>query len=331
MASSLAQAASEDPSRLESGISLRSVGDDAEVELVETPIIDRLKFPMIESLDQIPGNRIVPIGIGGGSDCIQASLVSDLLKSAGKDCPCVISIRAGKTGSQSATGGIGEQRTVENHGGEIKQGVYLITPETTGSGRFLENVPAGEIPVYLVIEQEGVSLTEQIDSVLAAAGSVDTVVAVDTGGDALYSTTSDDNAKATPDQDLRSLEAINGLDGVQKLSCEIAVGIDTPPDGEDILTGAEAQYYEPTSGESARILARYQEWGMDGSDESRFGKTALAWQAALADRFGFQSINLPTRVVLDKGNPWNPFVRIQPSTKGLFFMDTRQHLRSIGK
>ncbi len=332
MASSLAKVATENPDKLsQQEIRLKTVGSDAEVELVDVPTIDKEKFSKIGSLAEISGQKIVVVGIGGGSDCVQAAILAELLKKSEKDCPCVISIRTEKTGSQSTTGEVGEKRSVENHGGEINKGVYLVTLETTGSGRFLENIPTSDIPVYLVIEQEGISLSEQIDSVLEQVGGVDTVVAVDTGGDALYSTTGHDEARATPDQDLRSLQAINNLSGVQKLSCEIAVGIDTPPNGENVLLGAEAKHYEPTPEETTIILGKYREWQMDGSNEARFGKTPLAWQEALQDHFGSQVINLPTRVVLDKKNPWKPFVHVQPSTKGMFFMDVGKHLESIGR
>ena len=332
MASPLAKVAAENPEKLlTQEIRLKTVGNDAEIELVDVPTIDKDKFTKIENLTEISGKKVVVVGIGGGSDCVQAALLAGLLKRSEKECPCVISVRTEKTGSQGVAGKVGEKRAVENHGGEIKKGVYLITSETTGSGRFLENIPASDVPVYLVIEQDGITLTEQINSVLEQFGGVDTVVAVDTGGDALYSTTGHDEAKATPDQDLRSLQAINSLSGVQKVSCEIAVGIDTPPNGESVLLNAEAKHYEPTPEETAWILEKYRGWQMDGSNETRFGKTPLAWQEALQDHFGFREINLPTRVVLDKKNPWKPFIHIQPSTKGMFFMDVEKHLRSIGR
>lgn len=332
MASPLAKVAAENPDKLlQQEIRLKTVGNDAEIELVDVPTVDKEKFTKIENLAEIFGKKVVVVGIGGGSDCVQAAILAELLQKSEKDCPCVISIRTDKTGSQSAAGTVGEKRSVENHGGEINKGVYLITPETTGSGRFLENIPASDIPVYLIIEQEGINLPEQIDSVLKQVGGADTVVAVDTGGDALYSTTGHDEARATPDQDLRSLQAINSLSGIQKVSCEIAIGVDTPPNGESVLLDADAKYYEPTPDETALILEKYREWQMDGSNETRFGKTPLAWQEALQDHFGFQEINLPTRVVLDKKNPWKPFVHVQPSTKGMFFMDVEKHLTSIGR
>lgn len=332
MAASLAKAASEDPELLQrQNIRLNILGGDAETALKEIAAVDTAKFDALDSLAEIPGHRIVPIGIGGGSDCVQASMLGQLLKQSGKECPAIISIRTQNTGSQGNGSLVGEPRMVEGHGGEISPGVYKILPQTTGTGRFLESIPSEEFPVYLIVEQPGVDLSGQIDSVLATVGEIDTVIGVDTGGDALYSTVGHDESLATPDQDLRSLEAIAKLASkVRKLSCEIAVGIDTPQDGEEVLRNAGAVYYLPTNQEADSVLAKYKEWQMDGSNDDRFGKTSLAWQEALQGRFGVQSLNLPTRVVLDKINPWNPFVHIQPSTRALFFMNVGQHLKAIG-
>ncbi len=333
MAALLAKIASEDPDLLQQqNIRLKRLGDDAETVLENTAAVDIMKFDALTSLAEIPGNRIVPIGIGGGSDCIQASMLGQLLKQSGKECPAVISVRTQSTGSQGNGSVVGEPRIVEGHGGEISPGVYKILPNTTGTGRFLESIPSVESPVYLIIEQPGLELSSQIDSALAAVGEVDTVIGVDTGGDALYSTVGHDESLATPDQDLRSLEAIANLtSAVRKLSCEIAVGVDTPQNGEEVLLRAGAVYHQPTSAEALSVLDKYKEWQMDGSNNDRFGKTSLAWQEALRGKLGIRSLNLPMNVVLDDNNPWNPFVYIQPSTRALFFMNIASHLKAIGK
>jgi hypothetical protein len=78
---------------------------------------------------------------------------------------------------------------------------------------------------------------------------------------------------------------------------------------------------------------------MDGTDPERFGKTPLAWQFALEGLAGFQCLPLPKRVVLDRKNPWDPFVAIdggaseshEGAMSGLFFMALEDHLRAIKK
>lgn len=323
MASALAQVAAENPERLErERIELKAVGPDAEAELVVIPIIDSGKFPTVQSLAEVPGQKIVAVGIGGGSDGLQAAVLAGLLKKAGKEIPGVISIREEMSG--------GQPRTAENHGGEISPNVFRIKPETTGAGRFLENLPADDVPMFLVIERMGVALSSQIEAVLKHLGGADTVIAVDTGGDCLYSTGGQEVTKTTPDQDLRGLKAVSELTGVRKLSCIIATGIDSPPNAEDLLLQAGAKYHETTPEEATEALAKYRAWGVDGTSETRYGLTPLIWQKALRGDFGLKAADLPTSVVLDRKAPWQPFVHVQPSMKGMFLMEIERHLAAIG-
>jgi hypothetical protein len=184
--------------------------------------------------------------------------------------------------------------------------------------------------MFLVIERAGVSLASQIESVLKHLGGADTVIAVDTGGDCLYSTGGQEVTKTTPDQDLRGLQAISELTSVRKMSCVIAAGIDSPPNADDLLHQAEARYHETTPEEVTEALSRYHAWGVDGTSETRYGLTPLIWQKALRGEFGLKAADLPTSVVLDRKNPWQPFVHVQPSMKGMFLMDIDKHLAAIG-
>jgi hypothetical protein len=288
-------------------------------------------------LADIPGQRIAVIGIGGGSDGIQAALLANLLEVSGKTCPCVISVRTAKTGSQGSAGKIGEQRTVENHGGEISEGVYAITSNTTGSGRFLENIPATQRDVFLVIDRQDGTVHSQIQDVIQHVSGVDTIIAVDTGGDALYSVAGQDQAKATPDQDLRILQALRKVP-ILTLTCEIACGVDSPENAEEVLRSAGASYYKPNVSEIRQIMETYREWEMDGTNPKRFGKTPLAWQSALQEKHGYTCLPLPTKVVTDRANPWNPFVYVDGQTSpthegsmsGIFVMSLAGHLTAIG-
>ena len=125
MASPLAKVAAENPAKLlEQDIRLKTVGDDAEIELVDVPRVGKDKFTKIENLAEISGKRAAVIGIGGGSDCVQAALLAELLKKSDKECPCVISIRTEKTGSQGKAEKLGKKE-LWKIGGEIKKGVQL--------------------------------------------------------------------------------------------------------------------------------------------------------------------------------------------------------------
>lgn len=150
------------------------------------------------------------IGMGGGSDCIQASILAKILQQKGISCNSVISIRTNKTTSQYSYGNMGQDRTINNAGRVVDDDIYLITPETR-----------------------------------------------------------------------------------------------------------------------QKVLDIYTNWDMNGENEKRFGKTPLAWQQALKGETGVTCLNIPTKYVLDKRNPWIPFVNIQPMTQGMFFMDTQKCLDAI--
>lgn len=311
-------------------IRLIPVGNDVEAILEDRPVIHAAPFPKMNTLADLPGKRIGLIGIGGGSDVVQAAQLGQLIKRQGKEVPFVISIRSAKPTSQGVTNTIAASRTVENPEETVTDGVYRIGVNTRGSGRFLENIPADRIPVYLVVDHEDGTLSHRIQAAVRHAGGASTIVAVDTGGDALYRNQVTEGAKATPDQDLRVLHTLASLPEANIMTAEIAAGIDSPSDAQQILLGAKARFYEPTVEEANSVLAAYRNWQMDGTDDQRFGKTSLAWQMALQGQTGLQTLPLPARVVTDPINPWNPFVHVDPSMRGIFFMNLRDHLGAIG-
>ena len=274
--------------------------------------------------DHIKGDRLAFIGMGGGSDGIQAAVLSKL---SGKSS-CLISIRTDKT-AQDAAGKMDEKRTVENHGGEVIDGVYRITPETTGSGRFLEHIPASDMPVYLVVDKKDGRLTEQIQAAISDFGGVQSVIGVDTGGDCLYRASISDQTTATPDQDLASLEAIGKLRDAKLYSMVLAPGIDTPDYYPEILQAAQARQITFDDTEKARILQIYKDFEMDGSNPKRYGKTPFAWQAALRGERGVTRLPIPEHLVNDARNPWNPYVNITDEMEGAYLMDVEKHLAAI--
>lgn len=304
-----------------------NVADVAKQAATDPERIAPALLPTCSFSDVLSGDRLAFVGIGGGSDCVQAAMIAKL---SGKDA-CVISIRAETTGSQGASGKIGEKRTVENHGGEVSEGVYRVTPETTGSGRFLEAIPVElGLPTYLVIDRQDGSLSDHISSALRDFSGVQTVYAIDTGGDSLYRTSVSDQTKATPDQDLASLSALAELGLSSVYSVIVAPGVDSPPYADDVLLAAAANQVTFSSEETAAILKTYEDCHMDGSDVKRFGKTALAWQAALRGEMGLVKLAIPERFVSDPVNPWNPNVRITPDMASALVMPIGKHLSAIG-
>lgn len=327
----LAAAAARDPKSLDTmEFRIERVGNDGRLVVEPKAFVEASAHPRLDTLGALPGKRVVPVGIGGGSDVVQAAILGKMLRESGKDVPAVISVRTAITSSQGASGAVGERRTVEN-AEEVLPGIFRISPTSTGSGRFVENVPAAELPVYLVIDHIDGTLTARMSALLSRIGGVDTALAVDTGGDALYpSAASTEEAHATPDQDLRVLRAMADL-SMTVVSAEIGTGIDAPDNAAAVLARAGARYYTPSTKDRQLIGDTYAAWDFTGDNPARYGKTPFGWQQALGGARGYTSIALPERVLTDGANPWDPFVAIGPATEGIFFMDARQHLAAIDR
>jgi hypothetical protein len=314
-------------------VELQPYGDDATALLKPVPSVNENKFPRMKSLDEIPGRRMVPIGIGGGSDVIQAVQLGFLARDF-KDVPAVISLRSLTKDKSSELESIA--RTHPEALTIVDRGIFLVHKNSSHlfrhvfpSNRALEDLAADEIPTYLVIDEQDGAVAGRISRALEKIGQVETIVAVDTGGDALYSTIGVDPSKASPDMDVRMLKALDQLEVEHKMTANIAVGVDSPDNAEQILHDAKAIFYS-TSGETARrLLENYERWKLDGTNEERYGKTPLAFQAALKNAFGLVVLPLPQKVVLDFINPWNPFVHIQSSMRGIFFVKLSDHLQAI--
>ena len=278
----------------------------------------------------IEGKRKLFIGIGGGSDCVQAAILAQL--SDGENC--FASIRRNKLGSQIGNEKIGGDRTVIDHGGEVSypnSGVYRIEKDTKGSGRFLENLAANDLPSYLIIDNEDGRLRQQIQLVMFDFKNVDTVIGVDTGGDALYKVeqAEDIQGKTTPDQDICSLLALARVKNVDLYSVIVAKGVDTPPYADEVLKKANADYIELEEDQINKVLNLYKKYELDGSNENLYGKTPFAWQAALRGEIGKVKIPLPESVINHPTNPWNPIVNIEKDTRGIYIMKVEEHVKAI--
>ena len=345
----IAQLATEAPERL-SHMEFKLDKRDSEIILDLQPKcgIVTTEFPQVQSLTDLPGTRIAVIGIGGGSDGLQASVLGKLFKRSGKEVLFTASIRTKKTGSQGATTSSGSERVLTNHGGEPFPGVYSITSDTRGTGRFLEYLCAAEGSMYQISYASGDAIHKQVQFLINHCGPLDTLYLVDTGGDALCSATVDSSnpSQTTPDQDLYVLHEATKLSGVRLLSCILACGVDAPDESAprsalQTLHDASASLYSFTPDETALIIDSYEQFEAQHQAQSgtRFlGKTPLALLAALNGQQGYTCLNIASSYVLDKRNPWQPYVYIDGRTEdsspaamaGCFFMDLANHLQSIG-
>lgn len=312
------------------------------------------KLPRIRSLaDLLPGERSASyeyagIGGGGGSDIISASLLGHLLRGSGKRMDLLISTRTWATGSQGKQGSkLGVKREVYNHGGPAIEangrpiaGTFRVNKGTYAEGRDLETIPLHyHKQIFMVLDQgdststipanERADLKDQFHAVLAQAKhSVDTILIVDTGGDVFGA---DSSGETTPDQDLRVQKAISTLSHAYNLvTAVVSPGVDAPEDAPLKALKAGGMVYRPSDDEKRLLLhILVDEYKMDGSDPSRFGKTIMALQARLRGVVGWTSLDLPTYVVDTWQNPWNGFVYIRECMSDIILMPTTSLLPLI--
>jgi hypothetical protein len=310
------------------------VGYDFQVTVTRSPSIDLSAFNGF-NLGDLAGRTVGLIGIGGGSDIVQAAMLGDLLRKKGAKVAFVAEVRGAKTGSQGADGAIGILRELTNPLANPIPNVYQVGPGTRCTGRFAAHLIAADFPTYTVIDQG--DLANTLRDFCALFQDLDTLLLVDTGGDATYRTGDDqgDTAKTTPDQDLRVLRAAKDLQrDLHVMTMEIGVGTDAPPYVQETLTRGRAKFIP--LGNYAEEIHRYYrriEDGLRQTTGSAFiGKTPLAFEAALRGSTGRVALGIPTNLVLSSTNPWTPFVLVPHSgaMAGAFVMDLPAHLQAIG-
>ena len=298
--------------------------------------------------EQSPSHEYAGIGGGGGSDIISASLLGHLLRRHDKQMDLLISTRTWATGSQGKEGSkLGVKREVYNHGGPAVEahgrpvaGTFRVKGNTTAEGRDLETIPLPyHSQIFMVLDQgESVSdipendkedLSDQFHAVLAQANrNIDTVLIVDTGGDVFGA---DASGGSTPDQDFRVQRAISTLSSDHNLvTAVVAPGVDAPNHAPQKALKAGGMVYKRTEDEKKSLLDLLaNKYKMDGSDQSRFGKTTLALQARLRGVVGWTSLDLPAYVVDTWENPWTSFVYIRECMSDIILMPTTKLLPLI--
>lgn len=304
---------------------------------VSCEILEKINIPF-NSIDKtiIAGSNVLAVALGGGSDCIQATMIAKFVL---KGCRNVISIRTQKTSSQNEKGEMNKERKIYNSKEVVVEDVYLCDINTSAEGRFFENMPSQiGMNSYLIIDRDDGKLFSKIQMVIQhivknSGDVIDTILGVDTGGDCLYPIKKDaTNSETTPDQDRTGLETILQFEklGFKVFNSIVAPGIDSPNGiTTEILTKANAVSYQLSSQEREEILEMYYKWNMTGSDVKRFGKTSLIWQSALRKERGLVTVNIPLKNVLSEDNPWIPTVTITDISEMIIFMKTSECLNAI--
>lgn len=301
-------------------------------------------LPAQHSLKNLPGNNFVVIGIGSGSDSVQARILERLLRLAGKETLGTVAVHPQRSESGSPTSPV---RTLENHLGLVGQDSYRVGETTTATqmDRFLEPLlfsPSlgSETPVFVTWERrEPGRLADELKTLLRQLADERGIkvedlhiLAVDTGGDCLETAGGLDLAVASPDQDIRVLralgEAVKNL-GSRFTTAVVAPGIDGPRNFIEPLRQAGATFHAFDDVETPLIQATYKEIELDGSNPKRFGKTPFALQRALLKQYGVQVLPLPTGLIMSFKNPWNPAVFVEPGMAGVLFIEGGAHLKLL--
>ena len=280
------------------------------------------------------GKKIVVVGMGGGSDGIQAAMLGKVLdRKFGSETSAVVSVRNAK-------------HTVTGAGERIGSASREITANTqaVGNWRFLENIPLEQTeadetppPVYLLSSTDPAIVGGDVGELVKRTGA-EVVIGVDTGGDSLYRVEQPAGLKkvdTTPDQDLNVLQGLSLIEtnnpNIKVYSSVVAPGVDTPPYAGVVLNEAGATVLDLNLADTTMIADGYKKWRMDGagSEEGRYGKTPLAWLKAISGKMGLQALELPVANVTSTSNPWRAFVDITPAMSAVVLMNASNHYASV--
>lgn len=301
----------------------------------DTPELAIDSLPAFDS-EKLRGKRIIYLGMGGGSDGIQAAMLSKLHQQHHAVQPtAIVSVRnfAADNNKQLA-----------HTGRQISDATVEITEETTrvGDWRFLEDIIAKDetiAPVYLLNSIEPEQIARDLQLLIRETGA-DAICGIDTGGDVLYrANTAIDPTTSSPDQDYAVLTALHMISATAEadgtpldiFTAIVAPGVDTPPYANDMLARSNAQRYLLHPDDTTTITQTYAAWRMDGSasEEGLYGKTPLAWIAALTGKHGLQPLTLPRANATSAHNPWRIFMNIRPSTASVVMMHAERLYQAV--
>ena len=334
--STIAQAANQDtldPHHTE--LRFHHSGETLVPEYQDTPELAIDSLPAFDS-EKLHGKRIIYLGMGGGSDGIQAAMLSKLHQQHHAVQPtAIVSVRNFAADSN---------KQLAHTGRQIGDALAEITKETTkvGDWRFLEDIIAKDetiAPVYLLNSIEPEQIAHDLQILIRETGA-DAVCGIDTGGDVLYrANTTIDATTSSPDQDYAVLTALHMINAAAEangtpldvFTAIVAPGVDTPPYANEILTRSSAQRYPLHPDDTTTITRTYAAWRMDGSasEEGLYGKTPLAWIAGLTGKHGLQPLALPRANATSAHNPWRIFMNIRPSTASVVMMQAEQLYQAV--
>lgn len=337
MVSQIARLCGTTPESLVQGrIELSGTPEDAMAGMKLEHEVDLSALKRMESLEELPGETFVVFGIGGGSDIATAEVVAETVEAeGGKTCLAAISIR---NVTDYSSGG---QRELLDFYENLGDGVYVAGPQSKMSiGRYHEDLVAATGRSTIVIMKDAsVQFDLQLDKALRYLSSnqpIDTIIGVDTGGDALTPAgiVSPSEPAVGENQDRETLLALSRIDPAlasNSLVGIVGMGVDSPHAAGAMLQQAGSQYFLPSKSISSEIIQRYASMGLPSNSPTRFDKTLPAFVKALEGHRGLVEISLPAEALLSQTNPWNPFTYVDEVSTALFFTRLDAHLAVINQ
>lgn len=259
------------------------------------------KLSDLVSLSAVPGRRVAVIGIGEGSDGIQAAQIAAMVRGVGKDVAFVSSFR----------------KAAPHLGGElVSRQVVKVDSSFRMQSREFESAFAKDFPTYIHFDDGLINLADGLQ-LLVSQYEVDGLILVDGGGNVLAPLHLQEHAL----NDHRTMIAADAIPGVAKTLIIVCPGINTPPTAHQVMADLDGKRYRPTALERTEILERYQSWGMPFGNPRTFAFIPMIWQQALRGDFGPQ--RFPTLY------PDDPPYIVTPENQDLMVLPFEQAMRLI--
>lgn len=266
-----------------------------------TPPLGLDRLGSISSLAEIRGRRIGLIGVGEGSDALQAAQVASLLERQGREIAFVASFRK----ERPHLGGV-----------DLGSGLIQVDGDFQMPGRNFESRLAGDFATFVLMDDGRRELSEPLSRLVRDHG-VDSLVFVDSGGNVL----SPHHLHGRLLNDHRTLLAAESIPISHKSVVVVCPGIEMPSNAHELLANSGARRYRPDEAERQLLLSNFGRWGMSIESPHTFAFTPMIWQQALRGDFGDQ--RFPTQY------PGDPKFPVTPESQDLMVSDFETTFQSI--
>lgn len=313
----------------DSALRFEKKNDTFHPHFIAPTLTDISKLPKFALGNEYANNTILYVGMGGGSDVIQAAAVAKLVEQQAPGSTAgIASIRSGKRHLVNAD--------------QLDPVTWQVSGDTRPDGdwRFLETIPFEtdpHLPLFLINDHHPGIVKIALQRLARRTGA-HMIIGVDTGGDGLATTHTSFSAPYGTlakggNQDAQIVSALANLEHENLIArtFTVAPGIDSPANAASLFAAHGARRWELTAEERDMTLKNYAAWRMDGSgnNEGRYGKTNLAWLGALRGERGLHALNLPAANITHPRRPWRSFLTLTDPMADIVVMDARKHADAL--